>query len=1031
MRKSLLLILVAVAMIPMQVGAYGVDTHAALTQEIARFFNQHYPERAFTSAEMKLLMGGAVDEDDGLRMLNHFYDPVHKVGLPGQLASREWVQNPAKQAGMVNNALALVLSQDDYNSGDYTWKRAIEDYARGETKRGLEGLGHVLHLVEDLTVPAHVRNDPHPPKKLFGEDLGDDDPYELWSHKFNAYNINITPFLRDKKPVAGLGSLNKYFDELATYTNAKFFSKDTIDSGGFFSPKITESISEKKGDSEFLSVRDSEGSLVLGRRKIAVFSQDASPVTTDSDIVSQSTWDRLSIKAVQYGAGVVDLFFNEVEKLKKDPKFQPASQKSLLGQFIDSVGENVGALISGAPEPQPVIVTKTAAQPVIVESVEPVEDPVPEVEVVELEPLPAPVTISEPVVVLAEPTKRTLRGSGGGGGNDEPIPEVSAEAAPEPEPVTEPEVVAEPVIESDITPPAGVVNLEVDDIEEGALTLHWTAPGDDENSGTATSYEVRYSTSPITEENWLVATLVPGIAAPQEAGEDEDADITSLDSATTYYFALKAKDEAGNESVLSNVAHGKTLLAAPNYIVISEVFPDMAGADTGEFVELYNPTDVAIDISGYSLQYLSGSAAAFTSVAKKNFVAGAIVPAKGFYLVGMSGNAAADMSWSEQLNNTGATVFLVNDQLAITDGADVNIIDQVAYGTGSGVLSSEGTAASLPGEGKSIERQSFAGGVCGVATGEGEFMGNGCDTGDNASDFEVRAVPKAQRISNLFEPRRAPSTVSNEPMILTYDASAAQLQFVWTASEDAMGDSAGIQYRIMDISDAAHPVQLYSGTALSFTKTIDEVGREYRATIQAVDEDGLASEPTELFISIPSYLSDFDFFEAAPASASGSSEYAIRLAWDSYPFIPIGTNRWHLAVFYYNEDAKKTPFLGQLNTGYNWGAGISMPSVFKTQYANCFGTGFTTKKTSALILPDSAAQCSGIIGGSKSQSIDFGLLRDGVITLPVLPQTFGGTNPTPGESYVTVAFYAFAEGNSLGNDQRLIAVDKTRYYLSE
>lgn len=65
------------------------------------------------------------------------------------------------------------------------------------------------------------------------------------------------------------------------------------------------------------------------------------------------------------------------------------------------------------------------------------------------------------------------------------------------------------------------------------------------------------------------------------------------------------------------------------------------------------------------------------------------------------------------------------------------------------------------------------------------------------------------------------------------------------------------------------------------------------------------------------------------------------------------------------------------------------------------------------------------------RTMDFGLLRDKTITLPVLAQTFSGTNPTPGESYITVAFYTYTPGGALGSDMRLVAVDKTRYYLSE
>jgi hypothetical protein len=85
----------------------------------------------------------------------------------------------------------------------------------------------------------------------------------------------------------------------------------------------------------------------------------------------------------------------------------------------------------------------------------------------------------------------------------------------------------------------------------GPVTLHWTASGDDGVIGTATSYELRYSTSPITEANFGGASLVPGLPHPLSAGSSETFDV-SLPSGT-YYFAMRVKDEVPNASLISNV----------------------------------------------------------------------------------------------------------------------------------------------------------------------------------------------------------------------------------------------------------------------------------------------------------------------------------------------------------------------------------------------------------------------------------------------------------------------------------------------
>src|SRR6185369_82451 len=46
----------------------------------------------------------------------------------------------------------------------------------------------------------------------------------------------------------------------------------------------------------------------------------------------------------------------------------------------------------------------------------------------------------------------------------------------------------------DTTPPATVTNLTVSSVTSSSATLLWVSPGDDGNTGTATSYDIRYST---------------------------------------------------------------------------------------------------------------------------------------------------------------------------------------------------------------------------------------------------------------------------------------------------------------------------------------------------------------------------------------------------------------------------------------------------------------------------------------------------------------------------------------------------------
>jgi hypothetical protein len=111
--------------------------------------------------------------------------------------------------------------------------------------------------------------------------------------------------------------------------------------------------------------------------------------------------------------------------------------------------------------------------------------------------------------------------------------------------------------------PAAITDLRADGgALDGTVALSWTAPGDNDTSGTASSYVVKYSDEEITEANWASATLVAsGVPVPQIAGSSELMTVSELTPNDTYYFAVKTLDEVNNTSVISNSPSG---LATPD-----------------------------------------------------------------------------------------------------------------------------------------------------------------------------------------------------------------------------------------------------------------------------------------------------------------------------------------------------------------------------------------------------------------------------------------------------------------------------------
>ena len=107
----------------------------------------------------------------------------------------------------------------------------------------------------------------------------------------------------------------------------------------------------------------------------------------------------------------------------------------------------------------------------------------------------------------------------------------------------------------DMVPPSSIRDLSATP-GENSVTLRFTATGDNGIEGSASSYELRYSYSVITSDNFTGATLYePSLAwVPQPSGSLETFLVSNLPANKLLYFAIKAFDEAQNASRISNVA---------------------------------------------------------------------------------------------------------------------------------------------------------------------------------------------------------------------------------------------------------------------------------------------------------------------------------------------------------------------------------------------------------------------------------------------------------------------------------------------
>lgn len=113
----------------------------------------------------------------------------------------------------------------------------------------------------------------------------------------------------------------------------------------------------------------------------------------------------------------------------------------------------------------------------------------------------------------------------------------------------------------DLHPPAAISDLIASQgLLEGQIVLKWRAVGDDNSTGNpASSYTVKYSTSPIVNQTDFdsASTFVQNWTpiAPSGSGSIENKTLNDFPTSIEYYFAIEAVDNVGAHGNLSNEAH--------------------------------------------------------------------------------------------------------------------------------------------------------------------------------------------------------------------------------------------------------------------------------------------------------------------------------------------------------------------------------------------------------------------------------------------------------------------------------------------
>jgi hypothetical protein len=234
-----------------------------------------------------IVQGGfSADEPEGPMALRHFYDPTKNSGESWLTDSQFLTNFLSRFSSTIHNpkidAKTWALDFGDRGdegattaerlslSQDYSWYDAKKYFIMALASdsdynmyygMSWRGVGETMHMVSDMTVPAHVRNDGHaalgaygpfgligPKTLILGTRLAffDPDPIEFFTDDADVIKYSkgspSSGILYDKP-------IDTLMDSLAIWTNRNFVSKDTIPIPGqskmangdpvYRSPKLT------------------------------------------------------------------------------------------------------------------------------------------------------------------------------------------------------------------------------------------------------------------------------------------------------------------------------------------------------------------------------------------------------------------------------------------------------------------------------------------------------------------------------------------------------------------------------------------------------------------------------------------------------------------------------------------------------------------------------------------------------------------------------------------------------------------------
>jgi len=286
-------------------------------------------------------------------------------------------------------------------------------------------------------------------------------------------------------------------------------------------------------------------------------------------------------------------------------------------------------------------------------------------------------------------------------------------------------------------------------------------------------------------------------------------------------------------------------------ILISEIQVAGESNDKQEFVELYNPNDLDVDLTNWYLQRKTATGSRWVTYAPKSLFSGRNIPAKGYFLIARTG-------YYEDLADVFTGNPITDDNAFVLKKPNSEISDRVGFGL---ALDFESLATTNPGDGQSIGRK---------------FLDSTeQDTDNNSEDFEVQIpTPKAQNIKYVEPPPPEPKDTTPPQVIFNLAPEQNTVEFTVRFTITDLAETttpsglASYIFRWQENSGEWHEDSIVevagNPESADFTRDfIGEDGKTYNFQVQATDAAGNVSDWIEFSVKIilPKNLLLNEFFD--------------------------------------------------------------------------------------------------------------------------------------------------------------------------